>query len=422
MLKQRHRLSDFWGRLHPRDHAVLAVTSFVAVIGAIVMGVAVFGDPSAGAPRSTTSIRPDAAAAAPRVAFGDAAGGFADYAAAGQSVPPQSGFAGPMISVDPTIDQGADPANRSALLPGASLSQTAPGQSGLSRRLGALPPTLDPMPASAESRPAALPRAPLSGLHERTAKGLLPIISPHGETAWRAYARPGPRADLPRVALIVGGLGFNARTTAAAIAELPADVTLSFMPYTQDLQGWIDRARADGHEVLIEIPMESWDPRGEDTGPQALLTSVAASDNVARLESLLGRGAGYLGVMNYLGQRFATSPEASAPIAAALRRRGLALFGNGVGARSALGLEAGKGGLPFAAADRVIDARRDGEAIGEQLLALETLAQRNGIALGVGFAFPVTIEHIKIWSQELSMRGLVLAPASAVIASRMAQQ
>ncbi len=46
------------------------------------------------------------------------------------------------------------------------------------------------------------------------------------------------------MAVIVGGLGFNAQVTQAAIEQLPAAVTLSFVPYADRLQGWIDfRAR-----------------------------------------------------------------------------------------------------------------------------------------------------------------------------------
>lgn len=418
MLKHRNSLTSFLGSLHPRDHAILAGTVVVIATALVFFGITTFGDPSAGAPRTSTSIRPTGEISAPRVAFGDAAGGPAGFVDSGVA----DGSFGPDITTDPTIDQGEQLRLRIGGAPSSATTEQSGTSASVTRRLGDLPPTLDPMPASAQTRPAALPAAPLAGLHERTARGLLPVISPGGQQAWQAYARPAPRADVPRVALIVGGLGFNARTTAAAIAELPAEVTLSFMPYTADLQSWINRARADGHEVLIEIPMESWDPRGEDTGPKALLTTATPSDNLARLETLLGRGAGYLGVMNYLGQRFATSPDASAPLTAALRQRGLAMFGNGVGARSALGIEADRAGLPFAAADRVVDARRDAEAIGEQLLALEAIAQRNGIALGVGFAFPVTIEQIKVWSKDISMRGLALAPASAVIAGRMARQ
>jgi polysaccharide deacetylase 2 family uncharacterized protein YibQ len=91
---------------------------------------------------------------------------------------------------------------------------------------------------------------------------------------------------------------------------------------------------------------------------------------------------------------------------------------NGIGSRAAIGLEAGKVGLPFAASDRVLDTQREAEAIDDQLLNLEALAHQSGSALGTGFAFPVTVEQIKTWAAGLDERGLQLAPASAVIDAR----
>ena len=80
--------------------------------------------------------------------------------------------------------------------------------------------------------------------------GLLPVISKDGRTPYQAYARPFQANGKPRVALVVGGLGLNASATKAAIERLPPEVTLSFVPYADNLQSWIDQARAQGHEVL----------------------------------------------------------------------------------------------------------------------------------------------------------------------------
>jgi len=106
---------------------------------------------------------------------------------------------------------------------------------------------------------APLPQAPLAGLSVPGPGGLLPVIAPTASTSAQAYARPFTPDGHPRVALIIGGLGLNARATREAIETLPADVTLSFVPYADGLQGWIDMARAAGHEVLLETPMEPKD-------------------------------------------------------------------------------------------------------------------------------------------------------------------
>ncbi|MEZ6024284.1 MAG: divergent polysaccharide deacetylase family protein [Hyphomonadaceae bacterium] len=279
-------------------------------------------------------------------------------------------------------------------------------------------------PESGSARRAPpLPRAPFAGMTEAGPNGPLPVIASNGRTPAQAYARPFTLQEgRPAVAIIIGGLGFNARATEQAIEELPAEVTLSFVPYANNLQSWIDRARARGHEVMLELPMEPFDPDADDTGPQTLLATATSQQNINRLENLLSRGAGYFGVTNYQGARFATSAQASQPVVQALKRRGLVLISSGIGQRSALSIEAQRVTLPNTAADRIIDARREAEAIDEQLLNLEALALQNQSAIGAGFAYPVTMEQVSRWARDIGDRGYQLAPASAVLNARAARR
>src|SRR5262249_30683885 len=123
---------------------------------------------------------------------------------------------------------------------------------------------------------------------------------------------------------------------------------------------------------------------------------------------------------NYQGARFATSTQASQPIVQALRQRGLAFISSGIGQRTALSVEAQRAQLRNTAADRIIDARREAEAIDEQWLNLEALALQNQNAIGAGFAYPVTMEQVARWADEIGTRGYQLAPASAVLNARAA--
>jgi polysaccharide deacetylase 2 family uncharacterized protein YibQ len=371
--------------LTPRQHLVLGLTITALLIATAVTGVQMFGDPKAASPRAVVSLA-TGGEEAPRVTVTENA-------------------------VDPGMLAGEEMSAPSGLSePGSALDAADPLSD-------------DSIAESAQRKAKPLTRAPIAALHAQGPNGQLPIIASDGRTVAKAYARPfeGDQSKA-RIALIVGGLGFNARTTQAAIDELPADVTLSFMPYATDLQGWIDRARADGHEVMLELPMEPFDREGVDTGPDTLMAALSGKENVERLERVLARGAGYFGVTNYQGARFVNSTAASAPIARALKERGLTFLGNGVGARTGLGVEAGRAGLSFTPVDRIIDGRREAEAIDEQLLHLEALALQNGSALGSGFAFPVTIDQIKSWAENLSMRGYQLAPASSVMESRTARR
>ncbi len=252
-----------------------------------------------------------------------------------------------------------------------------------------------------------LPAAPIAGLSAPGPNGPLPVIAPDGRVPAQAYARPFRSNGKPRVALIVGGLGLNAVTTRAAIERLPAEVTLSFVPYAQGLQGWIDLARAQGHEVMIEIPMEPTGYPDNDPGPQTLLSSGSPEDIQAKMDWLLGRATGYFGVTNYLGDRFVASDAGTSAFLGILRQKGLAFMDDGTARRR-------PGAWARASADRVIDQQQTPAAIVAQLNALEALAKSRGSALGTGFSYPVTVEAAARWTAGLEARGLQLAPASAM--------
>lgn len=130
-----------------------------------------------------------------------------------------------------------------------------------------LPLTAQPQPAD-----AALPDP---ALVEDSPDGKLPIIGADGRQPWQVYARRFDQADRrPRVALVIAGLGLDAEASRAAIAQLPAAVTLGFSPYAHELPNWIGAARQAGHEVLLGLPLEPADFPREDPGPGTLLTSL----------------------------------------------------------------------------------------------------------------------------------------------------
>src|SRR5215831_11218626 len=112
----------------------------------------------------------------------------------------------------------------------------------------------------------------------------------------RAYAAPAFENGKPRIAIIVNGLGISAKATAAALAGLPPQVTLAFAPYATDVQYWGTLARRQGHEVLLEVPMEPFDFSDSDPGPHTLRAGIGEDSNTDRLVWALTRFTGYVGV------------------------------------------------------------------------------------------------------------------------------
>jgi polysaccharide deacetylase 2 family uncharacterized protein YibQ len=245
----------------------------------------------------------------------------------------------------------------------------------------------------------------------------LPRIGDDGRLPWQVYARPFDNRDTrPRVAIVLSGLGLSGAATQAAIQGLPGGVTLAFQPFADNLEQWIRLARAAGHEVLLNLPMEPTDFPASDPGPQALFVAYAPEENIERLEWALSRVGGYVGLLNHMGSRFTTSREAMLPIMTTLEKRGLAFVDARVSARSVATTLATEQNVPRAINDRFLDAREVSRTtVDARLAELESIASEVGVSVGIGQAFPVTIERIREWAATLNGKGIVLAPVSAVL-------
>ena len=270
------------------------------------------------------------------------------------------------------------------------------------------------VPAPAESK-----RAPVDPRFLETSRhGPIPKISPDGARPAEVYARaakavPG-EADGPRVAIIIGGLGVGAIGTSEALGKLPGPITFAFTPYGGDLENLVSRARAGGHEVLLQVPMEPFDYPDNDPGPQTLLSSLSGEQNVDRLHWQLSRFQGYVGISNFMGARFTASEAALAPVLRETAKRGLIYVDDGSSPRSLASQIAGANKLAFARSEVVIDVVSTPGEIDKALSKLENIARERGTAVGFGSALPVTIDRVAKWAKTLQARGIVLVPISVV--------
>lgn len=271
-----------------------------------------------------------------------------------------------------------------------------------------------------DNAPDAAP-APASGgdqtMLENSRHGMLPMVGPTGVKPSRAYAAqpPASAATLPNIAIVVTGLGVGAAKTTDAIMKLPGAVTLAFTPYGADPSAAASRARAQGHEVLLQLPMEPFDYPDNDPGPQTLLVEGAADQNVDRAQFHMTRFQAYVGVANYMGARFAASEVAMRPLMQEIAKRGLIYFDDGASPRSVGRQTAESVAVPFAQGDVALDMVPSTAEIDKALAKLEAIARQRGAAIGVASGLPVSIDRIAAWAKTLESRGIALVPLTAAL-------
>jgi polysaccharide deacetylase 2 family uncharacterized protein YibQ len=268
---------------------------------------------------------------------------------------------------------------------------------------------------------ADAPPAMMAGIDQRLLEksryGMIPVIA-DGLKPFTAYAAEADRvkaAKMPVVAIVVGGLGVGAAKTTDAIMKLPAAVTLAFTPYGSDPGKLAERARAQRHEILLQIPMEPFDYPDNDPGPQTLLTTLGAEQNLDRMYWHLSRFQGYAGIANFMGARFVTADAVMQPIIREAAKRGLGYLDDGSAPRSVAPALAASQAMPFARADFTIDAVSTSTEIDRTLAKLESLARERGTAVGVASALPISIERIGVWIKTLESRGILLVPLTTAM-------
>jgi hypothetical protein len=267
---------------------------------------------------------------------------------------------------------------------------------------GATRPARDTSPGAAGDQTAALPQLP-------------PAPDVPDLPAWRQFAIPfTPPQDRPLIAVVITGLGLNGPRTLQAIEQLPAEIGLSFSPYGRRTDEFMRTARAYGHEVLLDLPMEP--ASADDPGTLALVTGGGVDANMERLDLVLSRGRGYVGVVGQWGGRFVTDTNALEPVMLELGRRGLLYLDNRpLDAPRAARLAADLG-VPTAINDRSLDARMAATpAVDASLAQVERIARERGTAVALANPNPTTLEELAAWVPTLAGKGLALAPITAVV-------
>jgi len=282
-------------------------------------------------------------------------------------------------------------------------------------RLEATPDT--PMPAVTTVQHAGRALIADPALIENMPLGPLPRIADDGRKPMTAYAAPAATGKL-KIAIVMNGLGLSAKATGAALAGLPPAVTVGLLPYASDAPRWLSAARAAGHEVLLEVPMEPFDFPDSDLGPHTLRAGSLSSANAERLNWALTRFTGYAGVTNLLGDRLLSDSDALAPVLTTLSRRGLYFYDSGSASQSVAPQVAGSLSAPFARGAASIDTIQTALEIDRRLSELEAAARKNGSAVGTAFLYPVSVERIAVWAKGLQSRGFVLVPVSAIVSEQ----
>lgn len=215
-----------------------------------------------------------------------------------------------------------------------------------------------------------------------------------------------------KVAIIIDDMGITLRSKLVEI--LPAPLTLAYLPYAKDLPARTKRAKENGHELMVHIPMQPMS-NTTDPGPHALKANHSKAMLTENLNWNLSRFEGFVGVNNHMGSRITQDKAAMNHIMQHLKKRNLFFIDSRTISTSVAAQTARDNGLAYAERDIFLDHEITPEFIQGALKKLEQKAYDQGYAIAIGHPHKETIEALKKWIPTLESKNLTLVPASALI-------
>jgi polysaccharide deacetylase 2 family uncharacterized protein YibQ len=221
--------------------------------------------------------------------------------------------------------------------------------------------------------------------------------------------------DEPAIAVVIDDLGGDVPRTKEAIA-LPANVTMSFLPYPDTSEALSHRAFLAGHEVIVHLPMQ---PLGnENPGAHALMSGLSPEELQERTQWALSRVSDYDGANNHMGSRFTASRADLLPVMQQLKQSGIFFLDSRTTEKTLAETVARESGLLAGSRDVFLDDEQSADAVEHQLARAEEVARKNGTVIAIGHPHPQTLKSLAAWAKALKSRGYRLLPVRDVLKLR----
>jgi polysaccharide deacetylase 2 family uncharacterized protein YibQ len=263
---------------------------------------------------------------------------------------------------------------------------------------------------------------PVAGLTEdKPPYGHLPIIRESDNLRpFDAYRQPFASDQLakPLIAVVMLDYGLSDNASGSILGVMPPEVNLVLSTAAQGTTEWAQKAFDHGHEMWLDLAVETPDYPLSDPGANALLSSAPVERNQAALFTQLGHAVGYAGVFGSYPSPYYTTGADADFISGNIYARGLGLILNTNRADMLMRREADRQKAPFYAGNMVmIDRILDDSAMMAAFTQVEQQARKRGFAFALFHPTPYARKSVLNWMSTLKTKGLAMAPLS-VLAER----
>ena len=226
-----------------------------------------------------------------------------------------------------------------------------------------------------------------------------------------------PPEELPflgKAALVIDDFGVDLDIAKAFLA-LPLPLTFSVLPYQRYSQEIAELAYAQGHEVLVHMPMEPQDYPRVNPGSGALLVSMSREKIQENLNLALANIPHATGVNNHMGSSFTAQPEQMKWVLLELQKRGLYFLDSYTSPQSVGCSIAGQLRVPCGRRHIFLDHDPTENFVRAQLTRLLRQAKIQGSAVAIGHPHPATLNVLREEAARFKQDRINLVPLKELL-------
>lgn len=246
-----------------------------------------------------------------------------------------------------------------------------------------------------------LPEVTPKPVDEEAALPLPPVIA------------PGPFKGKAKVAIVIDDLGMDIKRS-RRVMDLPAPVTLAFLPYGTKTREFAKIGKEKGHHLIIHTPMQAVDLR-QNIGPMGLKANMNGEAFDSSFNKILQSFDGYEGINNHMGSLLTQDEAAMTRLMGMLKAHDLYFLDSRTIGNSVATKAARRAGVPYASRDVFLDHVDSRDFVDKALLQTERMALKRGSAIAIGHPKDATIAGLKAWIPTLAAKGIELVPVSALL-------
>ncbi|MBX2834123.1 MAG: divergent polysaccharide deacetylase family protein [Micavibrio sp.] len=222
-----------------------------------------------------------------------------------------------------------------------------------------------------------------------------------------------PHKNGIKIAVVIDDMGMD-KKRGYELIDLDVPLTLAFLPYAGGLQKMTRAASANGHELMIHMPMQPMN-KTINIGTIGLKEGMSYSELDEQLAQAFDSFDGYVGLNNHMGSALTQNTKIMCHVLSRVKSKDIYFIDSKTISTSVAGKMARGMGMKTAERDVFLDHVESPEFVAKALVNAEQVARRRGSAIVIGHPKTVTIEGLKAWIPTLKAKGIEIVHASALV-------